>query len=164
MPSCSKPAWAPLQAAQEPHNLHSAARGCSQLPGAAVSAEAPEGSRRSLTAVAIGHRSDPAWRPGLRSTLSTAQGGPRDTVPQGMGEESIIPSRWLKYKVTSQTALCCCGDISGSCGEEVPEPPHMRGLNLEGKTEAHAPHPHQGWGWVGGQAQPLSRPGHPSHR
>lgn len=73
--------------------------------------------------MAIGHRSDPAWCPGLRSTLSPAQGGPRDTGPEGVGEEHIIPSRWLKHKVTSQIALCCCGDISGGCGEEVPEPP-----------------------------------------
>lgn len=152
---------APLQAAQGPHNLHSEARGCSQLPGAAVSAEAPEGSRRSLTAVAIGHRSNPAWRPGLHSTLSTAQGGPRDTVPEGVGEECIIPLRWLKYKVTSQIALCCCGDISGGCGEEVPEPPHMLGLNLEGKTEAHAPLPPSGLG-MGRGPDPATLQARPS--
>lgn len=96
-PSCRQPRG-PITSTQQQ-------RGCSQLPGAAVSAEAPEGSRRSLTTVAIGHRSDPAWRPGLRSTLSTAQGGPWDTVPEGVGEEHIVPSRWLKYKVTTSCTV-----------------------------------------------------------
>lgn len=96
MPSCSKPARAPLQAAQGPHDLHSAARGCSQLPGAAVSAEAPEGSRRSLTAVAIGHRSD---RPGA---LGCARPSPlhrevRGTGPEGVGRGAHHPLEGLKH-------------------------------------------------------------------
>lgn len=74
-----------------------------------------------------------------------------------MGEEHIIPSRWLKGKTTSQIALCCRGDISGDW-EGVPEPPYMLGLKLEGKAEAHAPPAVMGMGWG-----PLA-PGHPSRR
>lgn len=125
---------------------------CRQPPGAAVSVEGPEGSGRLRTAVTIA-----ATRPGA---LGCAQPAP-PCRPEGVGEGPVIPSRWLEGKMTPRIALCCRGDISGSW-EGVPEPPDMLGLNLEGKTEAHAPPAVMGMGW--GPDPAPGRPGHPSHR